>query len=715
MFEMDSVGAITIYAIALMVSIVACILLAILIWDRRPVRGTLWLAFFMLAMAIWSTAYLLEILSPTIPGKYLFSNITFFSKATMPVIWLAFALKYTGQEELVTPKNLALFLIIPIITIIAVWTNGFHGLIWSKIEVDYSNTIDILTRTHGILFWFTGVYFCAMMLIGTGIIARNSIITKTLNGKIIAVIVGISLPLLVKVITVFKPDIFNNLDMTPIVFTICWCGVCWYAFREKVIDVIPMARDTLIEQMTDGMIVVDNDGYVLYHNHAVRDIAHRAKSTILGKPITQILPGLSNLAEIAGSNKIIELENGTHRFFAVQVLFLQKRDNIPAGYLISLHEITEKKIAEEQLKQYKKHLEDLVEERTVALTKLNAQLNAEITEHKQAKEALSASEAKYRSLIETAVAGVCIIDTNGKVIFVNKAICHMLGYSREELQQKHFASFIYPDDLSTYINISQNFDSQPETKIDLEFRVVCKDKSIIWIRTNPSPVIVKGQSIGFSAILHNTTDHKKAETELKKSYDMLQKSLKGTVNAVAKMVELRDPYTAGHQLRVSKLSIAIAREMNLLAEQIDYIGIAAAIHDVGKVYIPSEILSKPVKLSDFEFGIVMTHPQGSYDILKNIEFPWPIAQIALQHHERMDGSGYPQGLKGENIIFEARILAVADVVEAMVSHRPYRPAVGIVKAMEEITLNKGKLYDTEVVEACRRVFTEKSFKFEKLK
>jgi HD-GYP domain-containing protein (c-di-GMP phosphodiesterase class II) len=181
---------------------------------------------------------------------------------------------------------------------------------------------------------------------------------------------------------------------------------------------------------------------------------------------------------------------------------------------------------------------------------------------------------------------------------------------------------------------------------------------------------------------------------------------------MAKTVEMRDPYTAGHQQRVASLARAIAKEMGLSEEQTEGIYMAGIIHDLGKISIPSEILSKPGKITKIEFSLIKTHPRIGYDILKNIEFPWPVAQVVLHHHERMDGSGYPQGLSGNDILLDARILGVADVVEAMASHRPYRPGLGIDKALEEIVQKQGILYDTEVVEACLKVFTEKGFNFE---
>jgi HD-GYP domain-containing protein (c-di-GMP phosphodiesterase class II) len=173
------------------------------------------------------------------------------------------------------------------------------------------------------------------------------------------------------------------------------------------------------------------------------------------------------------------------------------------------------------------------------------------------------------------------------------------------------------------------------------------------------------------------------------------------------MVETRDRYTAGHQQRVTQLACAIAQELGLSNKQIQMIRMAGRLHDLGKIFIPIEILSKPGQLNEMELAIIKTHPRASYDILKNIDFPWPIADIVLQHHERTNGSGYPAGLRGEDILMEARILAVSDVVEAMSSHRPYRPALGVETALKEIVQNKGILYDPDVVNACLRVFWEK--------
>jgi len=214
------------------------------------------------------------------------------------------------------------------------------------------------------------------------------------------------------------------------------------------------------------------------------------------------------------------------------------------------------------------------------------------------------------------------------------------------------------------------------------------------------------------ALKAEVAERKRTEKKLKQTAGKLMESVEATIQAMVRIVEKRDPYTAGHQRRVTQLACAIARRMNYSEDQVNALHLAGIIHDVGKIQVPAEILANPDTLSEAEFSIVKTHPLAGYEILNAIEFPWPIAEIIYQHHERMNGSGYPRGLSGEDILLEARVLAVADVVEAMSSHRPYRPALGLDKALEEIMQGKGTLYDANVVDNCVNLFNEGSFKFE---
>jgi len=206
-------------------------------------------------------------------------------------------------------------------------------------------------------------------------------------------------------------------------------------------------------------------------------------------------------------------------------------------------------------------------------------------------------------------------------------------------------------------------------------------------------------------------DYNQLEEKLKQSYKKLQKIIEGTANIIMKVVETRDPYSIGHQQRVSKLATAIAQEMKLPQDKIEGTRIASLVHDIGKVNLPTEIVSKPSKLIEVEFNLIKNYPKVGYDILKKVDFPWPVAEIVLQHQEKIDGSGYPRGLKGDEICIEAKILGVANVVEAMSSYKSYRPALSIDEALTEISKNKNILFDPEVVDTCLKLFKEKDFKF----
>ncbi len=201
------------------------------------------------------------------------------------------------------------------------------------------------------------------------------------------------------------------------------------------------------------------------------------------------------------------------------------------------------------------------------------------------------------------------------------------------------------------------------------------------------------------------------EQELQRSLKRLERTMESTIEAITTTIETRDPYTTGHQMRVTDLACTIAKLMEIPPTTIEGIRVAGLLHDIGKIAIPTEILSKPGKLNEVEYEMIKTHAKVGYNILKKIEFPWPVAKTVLQHHERWNGSGYPHGLRGEDILVEARILAVADVMEAMSSHRPYRPSIGGDKALDEIVSNSGILYDPAVAKACIKAFTEAGFKF----
>lgn len=319
------------------------------------------------------------------------------------------------------------------------------------------------------------------------------------------------------------------------------------------------------------------------------------------------------------------------------------------------------------------------------------------------------SERDIKSLIDGLPSYVLLIDEDHCIVIANKATEKSLGKISEEIQGGYCPAIVH--------GMNEPFPGCP-----LEESVV-KKKSVIrelydektkrWMSSAIYPSWLKtteGKRVYFHTV-SDITEHKQLERQAQISFQRLETAFHSLIGTLALTVETRDPYTASHQRKVAELSCVIAREMGLSEDKIESLNMAATVHDVGKIYVPSEILNKPGKLTDLEFDLIKTHVDAGYNILKDIEFRDPVAEMVRQHHERLDGSGYPQGLKDGKILQCAKIMAVADVVEAMSTDRPYRPALGIDIAIEEVEKNKGKFYDPAVVDTCVKLFREKSFKF----
>jgi len=344
----------------------------------------------------------------------------------------------------------------------------------------------------------------------------------------------------------------------------------------------------------------------------------------------------------------------------------------------------------------------------------------DITERKQAEQELKKRESLLQKIFDILPVGLWFADKNGKLLRGNPAGLKIWG-AEPKVGPSEYGVFkarslpsgreIAPEDWALARTVREGVTIVDEM---LEIDAFDGKKKVVLNYTAP---VLDDQGAIQGAIVVNLdiTQRKEAEEQLQQSLDSLRKAFGSIIQVMASAVQSRDPYTAGHQTRSADLARAIATEMGLPQEDIDGIRMAGTIHDIGKLSIPAEILSKPTKLSDIEFLLIKEHAEKGYEILKEVESPWPLAEIVYQHHERMDGSGYPRHLKGEEILMEARILAVADVVESMASHRPYRPSLGINAALDEIENNKGTLYDADAVYACRRLFREKGFQFKKTK
>jgi PAS domain S-box-containing protein len=329
---------------------------------------------------------------------------------------------------------------------------------------------------------------------------------------------------------------------------------------------------------------------------------------------------------------------------------------------------------------------------------------------KAAEKALRESEAKFRALVESTSDWIWELDEEGVYTYASPQVHNLLGYSVEEVIGKTPFELMPPNEKEQDKAKFRAILAEKRHFRLLENAFLHKDGWPVFLETSASPMFdAQGAFIGYRGIDRDVTERKEAEQDRQANAARLERLLLQTIEAIAATVETRDPYTAGHQRRVAALASAIASDMGLPEDKIHGLYLAASIHDLGKIRIPAEVLSKPGMLNTFEYELVKTHPQTGYDIIKDVQFPWPIAQMVLQHHERLDGTGYPQKLKAEQILFEAKILSVADVVEAMSSFRPYRPGLGLEAALDEITTKRGVLYDSAVVDSCVALFRENRF------
>ena len=320
---------------------------------------------------------------------------------------------------------------------------------------------------------------------------------------------------------------------------------------------------------------------------------------------------------------------------------------------------------------------------------------------------LAESEERYRLIFDNSQDGILLTDEGGDILAANAAACRLFGLTREDLLKTHRRDLVDPSDPRVAAAVALR---HQQGYFSGEMNLRRGSGETFPAEVSSTLFRKSGGETRTSMILRDLTEKRRTEASAERLLTQLKSALMHTVEVATRISEMHDPYTCGHEKRVALIGQGIAAGLGLDKKRIEGLRVAAYLHDIGRISMPSEILSKPGKLTAAEFTLVKGHPQASYEVLKDVDFPWPVADIVLQHHERIDGSGYPKGLKGDAILLEAKILAVADVVEAMVSHRPYRAALGLDLALGEIERGRGTIYDNQVADACLKLFRETGFR-----
>ena len=535
-------------ALLLTTALVMCVA-GVVVWLRVRVPGARVMALMLFALALNSGAYGLEFTTTALGSKIAWEKVLTVGSVTVPTLWLAFAILYTGRGRLLTGRVIALLCVVPAVSLALALTNGAHHLFWEGFSVPSDDAYLSLQPDFGPAFAVHAVYSYTLLAVGTvlllGLFRRS---WRLYRGQAIALLVAVLLPWATDVFDLIAPPVHPAVAFGSLGFCAGALLLAIGLTRLRVGDVLAVSRTTILDSLLDGVLVMDGGGRILYSNPSGTELLDRLSPAQDGR---------------------------------------------------------------EGLRTWPQDVQPL-------------------------PEAMSAG--------------------SGQV-------------AEQRLQSA-------------------------ETTFDLRLSPV-RDS--------------QGQAVAHVVVARDVSEQLRAQSELRESGERLGQALESTVHALSLAVESRDPYTMGHQQRVAALARAIAAEMGLEDDEIHGLYMAGEVHDIGKIKVPIEILSRPGVLTANEFALVRQHAEAGYEILKGIAFPWPVATIVRQHHEKLDGSGYPLGLRGDDILPAARILCVADVVEAMASDRPYRPSLGLDAALREIKDNRGTLFDPDAVDACERVLTRGDF------
>ena len=516
------------YVALLVAATVLLFVLAVFGWRHRSAPGRTPGIFLLLAVAEWSLAYAFELGSATLEAKTIWSQIKYLGVVTVPVSWMAFALQYTGRVKQLKLRHVALLLILPVVTLLLVWTNHLHGLIWSDIRMDTTGSLPMRIAVHAKWFWIHTTYSYLLLFLGAAVLVRALLRSPHLyRGKADAVLLAVLAPWIGNILHIYRLGPFPHLDLTPFAFTLTGAAIAWSLFRFHLLDILPSARDAVIESMKDIVIVMDPQNRILDVNPAGMRIFSRSVSKPIGQPAAEVLSNHPRLVE--GFNDLAETpleisleESGVRSWFDLHITPLHDQYGDLIGRLAVLHDITARKEAEKVWQNAHDELERQIEERTAALTITNEQLSHEIGQRERVEQSLRESEQKYRLLVEGAKEAIIIIQ-DGRIKYANPVSLEYSGFSMEEMMTQTLTAFIHPDDRARVVELYLAKMRGEDVSPGSSYRIVDKSGFTRWVESRSSLLSWEGRP-GLLTFLTDITERKQTEEALREAYDIINRS-----------------------------------------------------------------------------------------------------------------------------------------------------------------------------------------------
>ncbi len=665
-------------------SFLADVWLIIYVMSKSPeARLNRLCAFVVAAFAFWSLCYGLAGMASTADKALFFINVGSIGWCFVPVAGLWCCLALSNQDRFLDSKAFLLgSLVFPVFFIYQQQSGnlitGVNDVSWGWVAIWSQSVYSYLYLAYAVI----SVMISSYAVIRYVLKVKASYLKKRGIQLIVTGYITMGLALIARILS--QQGIFTIPQISDVICVIFGVGMVMAVSRYRLTTISPAAvSDVILGTVSDSLMLLNLNGRIIYANRATAHLLGISAKKLKGASFSSFVDGDDSADDLlketiaTGGTVRRELSFRSRLGLSTPALVSTSVVREPAegvvGFVISAIDNTERKLAEETIRQQRE---------------------------------------EYRTIFDSVRPTIAYLDKEGVIMRINKAGAAAFGREPKEVVGRTIYDFFSDDEAVGFAAANNEVVRTGVAQLGIVSEYTLPSGAKRWAQIDRIPYRDRdGTIIGVITFNQDITRRKLAEENLEKGLVAVRKNLKDAIATLAKIVEMRDPYTAGHQRRVATLATAIAQEMSLSKDQTDQVQMAAIVHDIGKIYIPSDILSKPARLTEVEFQFIKTHPRGGYDIVKGIDFPGAVAESVLQHHERMDGSGYPSGLKDDEILLEAKILAVADTVEAMSSYRPYRPSLGIDKALEEISNKKGKLFNESVVDACLRLFREKSFDF----